>query len=144
METNDLFIFWSVIIVVSLSLDALGYFVLRHHWKRSGGIILTDDLWAQISGRLQQRARSWQEKRPVKSEKPVIRAIVPEPSPAPPLPPSPPLREEPAVQVIPASVKTLGQLREVEFSVDIPLNTVVDIYVGAASEDGVKVEKREL
>lgn len=148
---ESLFIFWIIAVVVALSLDILVYIVLRREWEKRG-FTMIDELSEQISNKLGQVGKTWRERLSIKlkpaalSKKslPVIEAqqvqLEPEF-----IPVAEPIQvDEPQSEPIAASVKTVGGLQRVEFSMDVPLNRAIRISIASTPETGVKVEKREL
>jgi len=134
MDNNQLLILSAMIIVATLILDAGIYLVLRDEWKKSG-ILLTDKFWSLLSDKPGQFVRAvWKTLRPIR---PQLASA--------PVPASAPVVDETPVEIIPASVKMVGgEMRRVEFVVDMAMNTTVNVRIGATREAGVKVEKREL
>ncbi|MGC1379144.1 MAG: hypothetical protein WA821_23140 [Anaerolineales bacterium] len=134
MDNNQLLITWAIVVFVALGLDVGAYLFLRAEWKKSG-VLLTDKLWNQLSDKLDQSVKAERER--------LLSLIRPKPKQLS-LPDAPqPIIDDP-VEIIPVSVKTVGQVRRVEFSMDMALNTTVNVRIGATKEAGVKVEKREL
>jgi hypothetical protein len=134
MDNNRLLISWAIVVLVAFGLDIVAYLFLRAEWKKSG-VLLTDRLWNQLSDKLGQIVKTGRERLPSLMLQPVRSTSLPE-SPQ-------PVIDNP-VEIIPVSVKTVGQVRRVEFSMDMALNTKVNVRIGATREAGVKVEKREL
>ena len=130
MDNDQLLIWWAVLVLVAFSFDIGAYFFLRAEWKKSG-VLFTDKLWNQLSDKLGQFAKTWRER---------LRFIRPRPAQT---PSSQPVIDD-VVEIIPVSVKAFGQVRRVQFSMDMELNTTVNVRIGARQESGVKVEKREL
>ena len=128
MNNNPLFLTWSTFLVGALFVDFGVYFYQRYIWKKSG-VILTDQFWEKLSESLR---RMIAEGRPRKLQ------------PAPALPKPVIVVEEPAVEVIPVSVEMVGEVRRVEFSLEMELNSKVNVRIGATPEAGVKVEKRAI
>jgi hypothetical protein len=144
---NVLVSIWIISLVVALSLDVSAYIVLRREWEKRG-VLVTDELAKRVSDRLDQIRKTWQKpatpktepappvQKPVEvveaavevaKEVPSVRVASPEPEPEP----------------IPAPVRAAGQLKHVEFSMDVPLDSAIDISI-AATPQGVKVEKRQV
>ena len=148
---NQLLITWIIIIVVALGLDIGGYFFLRRYWEKND-VILTDiwlnkimdpiDLafdWVDQLG-LRLRALFF-----LKPETTTQTSVLAEPA-AEILPlPEPEAEVTPEVEeVIPVSVEQVDGVRRVRFSLEMPLNTTVEVRIGATQESGVTVEKHEL
>ena len=135
MDSNQLLIMWAIIILAAFSLDIGAYLFLRAEWKKSG-VLLMDRLWDQLFNKLDRIVKAGRER---------LLSLKPQPKPKQaPLPEvSQPIIDD-SVEIIPVSVKTVGQVRRVQFSLDMPLNTTVNVRIGATREAGVKVEKREL
>ena len=133
---DDLSTTWIILIVTALGLDIFICLVLRDRWKKTG-VIVVDEFWGKISSSLHS---------PVKVRQPSLSTarIQPDKAPAP-LPPDPlPAPGVVPTEIIPVSVKTIGRVRRVQFSVDMPFDTTVEVSVGASAETGVRVEKREI
>jgi hypothetical protein len=130
MDNDQLLIWWAVLVIVAFSFDIGAYFFLRAEWKKSG-VLLTDKLWNQLSDKLGQFVKTWQER---------LRFARPRPAQT---PSSQPAIDD-VVEIIPVSVKTFGQVRRVQFSMEMELNTTVNVRIGARQDAGVTVEKREL
>jgi hypothetical protein len=149
---NQLLITWIIIIVVALGLDIGGYFFLRRYWEKND-VVLTDvwlnkimdpiDLafdWVDQLG-LRLRAlfflKSETKQTPVLVGPAAVAEILPSPEPE--------LEAASEVEeIIPVSVEQVDGVRRVRFSLEMPLNTTVDVRIGATQESGVTVEKREL
>ncbi len=129
---DNLFYIWITAMVVALSLDVSAYIVLRRQWKKRGFTII-DELSERMSNRLGQIKKRWQELRPVKTKLAPVQQPVQE--------------EEQMIQadlqpeLIAASVKTIGRLQRVQFSMDVPLDSRINISISSTPETGVKVEK---
>ena len=134
MDNNQLLIMWAIAVLVAFSLDIVAYLFLRAEWKKSG-VLFTDRLWNQFSDKLGPIVKTGRER---------LLSLKPQPIQPIPLPEPPQPVIDDLVEIIPVSVKTVGQMRRVEFSMDMALNTTVNVRIGATSEAGVKVEKREL
>lgn len=144
---DNLVITWIFMALIGLSIDVLAYVLLRAYWKKSG-VVLTDKLWDQVSAKLSEIAQAGQERlfpaKPLPNPTPVNPvSIDPAPVLVEPEPPSVP-SEEPAEEIIPVYVENIGQLRRVQFSLDMQMNTTMEVRIGPTSETGVKVEKREI
>ncbi len=123
-------------VIAGLSIDLLAYFIIRAEWKKSG-VVLTDKLLDQAGSKLDQLTQAGR-----KLFSPIKLQPAPRPAFAQPQPAAP--SQAPAVEIIPASVETVGGLRRVNFSLDMQMNTTMEVRIGATSEAGVKVEKREI
>ena len=126
---DKLLITWTFMVVVGIIIDVLMYVFLRAEWKKTG-IILTDQFSKKVSDKLSQAIKALQKPEPAK----------PQPKPG----PSPLASKVPIVELIPVSVESIGQIRRVQFSMEMPLNTTMEVRIGATLEAGVTVEKREL
>jgi hypothetical protein len=126
---DKLLITWTFMVVVGLSIDVLAYVLLRAEWKKKG-VIVTDEFLKKVSDRLGQMIKALRKPAPIK----------PQPQPN----PSSLASEVPIVELIPVSVESIGQIRRVQFSMEMPLNTTMEVRIGATLEAGVTVEKREL
>ena len=134
MDNNQLLLMWAVIVGATLIVDAGTYLFLRAEWKKSG-VLLTDKFWSLLRDRLVQFVKT-----ALKTLRPVRPQLASVPAPA-----SAPVVDEIPVEIIPVSVQMVGgEMRRVEFVVDMAMNTTVNVRVGATREAGVKVEKREL
>ena len=140
-----------IIIVLALGLDVVAYLFLRTDWKKNG-TLLTDRLMSRWSDALHQQVKVWQNgisvnlvkyyqesvAQPAPAAVPV-QAPVPVPAPVP-----APVVDAVLVEIVPVSVKKIGQVRRVQFSLEMPWDTQVEVRIGATHESGVTVEKREL
>lgn len=149
---NQLLITWIIVIVVALGLDIGIHFFLRRYWEKND-VILTDvwlnkiidpiDLAFDWVDQLGLRLRALFFLKPGIKQTPVLAgpAATPEVLPL----PEPEVEAAPEVEeIIPVSVEQVDGVRRVRFSLDMPLNTTVDVRIGATQESGVTVEKREL
>ncbi len=148
---NQLLITWIIIIVVALGLDIGGHFYLRRYWEKND-VILTDvwlnkiidviDLAFDWVDQLGLRLRALFFLKPQSMQTPVLAgtAAVAEILPL----SEPDAVPEEVEEIIPVSVEHVDGLRRVRFSLEMPLNTTVDVRIGATQEAGVTVEKREL
>jgi hypothetical protein len=142
---DNIFVIWIIAMVVALSLDVLLYIVLRRGWEKHG-VLITETLFKQVSDRLGQVVKTWQKPAPVKTKPPVPAQKPVEPAQA-----KVEVKKEQAQPVqaaveselIPASVQTVGQLKRVQFSMDVPLDSAIDISIASTPEAGVKVRKRQ-
>jgi len=130
---DNLLITWIFLIVAGLSIDLLAYVLLRAEWKKSG-VVFTDKFWNQAWTKLEQLVKTGQER------------LRPAARPQPALTPSELdlLENQIPVEIIPASVNIVDGIRQVEFSLEMQMNTTMEVRIGATSEMGVKVEKREI
>jgi hypothetical protein len=140
---NVLVSIWIIAMVVALSLDVAVYIVLQRAWEKRG-VLITDELSKRISDRLGQIVKPWRKPAPVKISPPVpvqkpVEAVKAVPA-AQPVQAVPAPEPEP----IPASVRSAGPLKHVEFSMDVPLNSAIDISIAATPLGDVKVEKRQV
>ena len=133
MDNNQFLLTWAIIVVATLSLDIGAYLFLRAEWKKNG-VLLTDKFWNLVSDKLGQAVKTaWKSLRPIK---PQLAASLPTPA---------PVVNEPPIEIIPVSVKMVGgEMRRVQFTVDMAMNTTVNVRIGATREAGIKVEKREI
>ena len=137
MDINQLLLMWAVLVIAALCLDVGAYLYLRAEWKKSG-VLLTDKLWNQLTNKPRESLKAgWERLRAIAKPKAAPTSAVAEPAPQ-------EAAIDEAVEIIPVSVKTIGQVRQVQFSLDMALNTTVNVRMGASGEAGVKVEKREL
>jgi|GEM_PF-4172205 len=154
---NQLIIFWSISTVGAVFIDIVAYFLLRNQWKQRGFTVV-DEFWEKVFRRVDQTVKAVQARVPALPTWTVWTASPPDPTtpePVPvapgPLPAStlteppalPPPPAEPAPQLIPAAVKKVGKLKRVEFSLDVPLDSAVNLRIGPSTEKGVNVEKRD-
>jgi hypothetical protein len=126
---DKLLITWTFIVILGIGIDVLVYVLLRAEWKKRG-VIVTDEFLKKVSERLGQMIKALRKPAPAK----------PQPQPN----PSSLASEVPIVELIPVSVESIGQIRRVQFSMEMPLNTTMEVRIGATLEAGVTVEKREL
>jgi hypothetical protein len=142
---NQLFVTWIIMIVVALGLDVAVYLFLRADWKKNGSV-LPDRFWNRFFDKLRQTAKTWQNRISIGLVK-YYQPSTLQPSPASaPASGAEPVMEatDDSIEIIPVSVRKVGQVRRIEFSVEMPLDTQVEVRIGATREAGVKVEKREL
>ena len=142
-----------IIIVLALGLDVVTYLFLRTDWKKNGTLI-TDRLLSRWSDALHQQVKVWQNSISVNLVKYYQESVAqpapasvpvqtPRPAPAPAPVPAPVVDAVP-VEIVPVSFKKIGQVRRVQFSLEMPWDTQVEVRIGATYESGVTVEKREL
>lgn len=151
---NQLLITWIIIIVVALGLDIGGYFFLRRYWEKNDVILI--DIWLNKIMDPIELAFDWVDQlglrlralfflKPQTTQTPVLAGpaaaaeILPLPEPEVEAEATPEVEE-----IIPVSVEQVDGVRRVRFSLEMPLNTTVDVRIGATQESGVTVEKREL
>jgi hypothetical protein len=145
--TDQLLITWIIFLIFALCIDIGAYIALRVIWKRKG-VVPTDEFWNLVEARLGQginviidrlsRIRLQLPQAPALSQ-------TPKPTPAPDKVPAEVPDEIPAgVELIPYYVKTIDNIRQVQFSFEMPLNTKINVRIGATGENGIQVEKREL
>ena len=149
---NQLLITWIIIIVVALGLDIGGYFFLRRYWEKND-VILTDvwlnkiidviDLAFDWVDQLGLRLRALFFLKPQTTQTPVLAGTAATTAEILPLSEPDAVPEE-VEEIIPVSVEHVDGVRRVRFSLEMPLNTTVDVRIGATQEAGVTVEKREL
>jgi hypothetical protein len=130
MDNNNLVIWWTIIVIVALSIDIVVYIWLRTEWKKRG-VMVIDEYF--------KKALNW----PKQTFETLKKRLPGKPQPRQPHP-APQPTEAPIVELIPVSVESIGQIRRVQFSMEMPLNTTMEVRIGATLEAGVKVEKREL
>ena len=134
---NQLLINWIIMIVLALGADIAAYIFLRLDWKKNGSTFI-DRFWNWLFDKLNLFVAALK-KRVALGLIQYHRASVATPAPEPaPLPVGPP------VETVPVSVKHIGPIRRIKFSLDMPLDTQVEVRIGATREAGVTVEKREL
>jgi hypothetical protein len=136
---DNAFIIWIIIsIVAALGLDMWIYIVSRREWE-TRGVMLTDELWQQASDRLglNRIAATWQERRSAKTKPAPVEGSAQQKE-------AQPVQQDLQAQSIAASVKTVGKVKHVQFSMDMPLDSAVEISISATPEAGVKVEKRRI
>ena len=139
---NQQLITWTMLVVVALGLDIGAYIFLRLDWKKNSST-LTDRFWNQLFDRVDKTVKIVQNRIAIALVKyhqasiaaDVKAAPAPEPVPDPDVTPA---------EMIPVSVRNVGGVRRVKFSLDMPLDTQIEVRIGATREAGVTVEKREL
>jgi len=136
---NQLIIFWIIIVVTGLILDFAAYFLFRSYWQKNG-VLFSDMLIVWVFDKLPLVSPQLRKTFAVtpRTQTLVLATAAPTPEPLPMIP------EAELVEIIPVSVEKIGDVRRVEFSIEMPLNTNVEVRIGATSEAGVTVEKREL
>lgn len=153
--TTQLIGAWIIFIIVGLAVDIGIYLLLRADWKKYG--VVRTDLWlgnvfskiGQIGQAVQNRISAslvqyYREALPtlkpatVSGQAPTLGADSNLES------DSESAADVAPVEIIPISVENVGQMRHIEFSIDLRLDTQVDVRIGATNEAGVTVEKREL
>jgi hypothetical protein len=153
--TTQLIVAWVIFIIVGLAIDIGIYLFLRADWKKNG--VVRTDLWLDnIFGKIGQIGKAVQH-RISASLVQYYREALPTLKPATvpgsasalgadsnPESDSELVADATPVEIIPISVENVGQMRHIEFSIDLRLDTQVDVRIGATNEAGVTVEKREL
>lgn len=154
MDTQ-LIIFWVTLIVLGLGFDIGIYLFLRTDWRKNG--VLRTDVWFdRIFDRLSQIRKAVSDRfaaslvryyrdsvpslatAPAFETAPVFeRMVVAESEPEPVVDVAP-------VEIIPISVENVGQMRHIEFTLDLKLDSQVDVRIGATNEAGITIQKREL
>lgn len=137
---NQIIIFWIIIIVAGLIIDFATYFLLRSYWQKNG-VLLSDVLIARVFDRLDLSSPQLRKAFPVALRTQSL-VLATHTSTLESL--STPEADAELVEIVPVSVEKVGDVRRVEFSIEMPLNTNVEVRIGATSEAGVTVEKREL
>lgn len=143
METQILT--WSFMVSAAIIADIAAYIFLRLDWKKNG-ITLTDKFWNQVFDRADAVGKSIQTRISILLVKYHRASITDTPAAVSQLKPSTvaPASDSVPVEIVPVLVHTTGNVRHVKFFVDMPLDTQVEVRIGATREAGVKVEKREL
>lgn len=141
METQILT--WSFMVSAAVLIDIAAYIFLRLDWKKNG-ITLTDKFWNLVFDRADQIGNTIKKRIAIMVVKyhqaTLAENVAPTPVPEPdPLPVA-----DPSVEIVPVLVRSIGKVRHVQFFVDMPLDTQVEVRIGATREAGVTVEKREL
>lgn len=140
---NQLLITWAFMIVIALGIDIGMYVFLRLDWKKNGSTLI-DRFWNQLFDKMDQFFKKLQKSVAVALVKYHQASITPDAKPFSQLEPEPVAPDVVPIEIIPVSVKNIGSVRRVQFSLDMPLDTQVEVRIGATREAGVKVEKREL
>lgn len=139
---NQLLITWGMMVFAGLTLDVGAYLFLRADWKKNG-ITLTDRFWEWLFTQVKKAITKMQNRIAIALVKYHQDSLDPVAAPKPEVLPEPEVESIP-VEIIPVSVEHIGQVRRVEFSMDMFLDTQVEVRIGATREAGVTVEKREL
>lgn len=142
MDTQ-LLISWIIVVLVALGLDIGIYIFLRLDWKKNGTTFI-DRFWDRAFDQANQIFQALKKRIAIALVKYHQASVSPAPVSAPTDPVLEPLPDAHPVERIPVSVKNIGTVRRVQFSLDMPLDTQVDVRIGATREAGVTVEKREL
>lgn len=140
---NQQLITWTMMVVVALALDIGAYIFLRQDWKKNGST-LTDRFWAQVFDRASQINKTIQHRIAIALVNYHQASIATDDKPAAADPAPEPLPDATPVEIVPVTVRNIGGVRRVKFSLDMPLDTQVEVRIGATRESGVTVEKREL
>lgn len=136
---NQLLISWAFFIVIALGIDIAAYIFLRRDWQKNG-ITIVDRFWNNLFSKIDQLIAALQKQiaiNLVKYHRSTLATVTPTAAPA-------PLPETAPVELIPVTVENMGELRRINFTLDMSLNTQVEVRIGATRETGVIVEKREL
>ena len=141
---NQLLISWTFFVAIALGLDIAAYIFLRRDWKKNG-ITVVDRFWNALFGKIDQLAAAVRKQVAVellKYHRSTVPAVAQTDAASTPLTKAPPTA--PPVELVPVTVRTVGNVRRVKFTLDMPLDTQVEVRIGATRESGVTVEKREL
>lgn len=135
---------WAFMVIAALVLDIAAYIFLRLDWKKNG-IALTDRFLNRVFEKVDSFFESLKTRAAIALLK-YHKAVAGE---TPASAPSTEVKPEPApaassLESVPVLVSNVGKVRRIKFFVDMPLDTQVDVRIGATREAGVTVEKREL
>ena len=146
---NQLLITWAFMLGTGLVIDVAAYIFLRQDWKKNGSSIV-DRFWDMVFNKTDQLAASAQKQIAIallkyhrsaiaesaKTDSPNTPEAKPETQPE--------AAPELLGELIPVTVQNDGNLRRINFTLDMALDTQVEVRIGASREAGVTVEKREL
>lgn len=150
---NQLIASWIILLVLGIGLDVGIYLFLRADWRKNG-VLRTDVFFDRIFDRLTQLRKTVKNGLALGLVR-YYRDSVPGLTPAPGTvsasetgsvavsEPEPVMDTDP-VEIIPISVENVGQMRHIQFTLDMPIDSQVDVRIGATNEAGVTVQKREL
>jgi hypothetical protein len=144
MDTQLIF-FWIMLLVVGLAIDIGVYLFLRADWRKTG-VLRTDAFFDRIFDQLSQLQKTIKNSlnislvRYYRDSVPALASASTSVSEN----ELEPVMDTDPVEIIPISVENVGQMRHIQFSLDLPLDSQVDVRIGATNEAGVTVQKREL
>ncbi len=140
---NELLITWTFFMVIALGVDIVAYLLLRLDWKKNG-ITIIDRFWNAHFRKIDQLSAALQKQIAISVLNYHRSTVAAAPAAAPKeaLPEAKP--KTPPGEIVPVTVRNVGNLRRVKFTLDMPLDTQVEVRIGATREAGVTVEKREL